>query len=494
MLSKRSSFTAIFLFFLFAYQLNLGLGSKVKWEDFTWVILKTEHFDIHYPKGYDQLGKITAVYAEEANILISEKLDHTLIEVIPIFVYPSHGHFQGTNIIPFPIDESVGGFTERARKRVVVPFLGSYDEWRHVLTHELVHAFQYDIIFGNSSGGLGFVVGGPPLWFIEGMAEYLSIGWDETAEMHMRDAIATETLPTLDDMGSFRVSSGYIIYKGGQSVIRFIDKVYGTHKIVEILHDSRDQRSFKNAIRVNLGISYEEFNEKWRLWYRRKYSDIIKNEVIEEGSVNISNHVEDQSFLNLHPAISPNGKKVAYLSIRNFLPAIVLRDADPFEKISDYSLNGEEDPRYKERQETVLVQGGDNHDFYQLHLLDNRLSFTPDSKKLFFCVKSGGRDRLYLFDIEQKEVVKKWSPALDMIQYPMLSPDGTKALLVGTVLAQPDLYLLDLKENKLTQLTFDLFSEKDPSFSGDNRFALFSGNRNDQDDFENPNYHILKWP
>ena len=387
---KKSSFIAIFLFLLSAYRLNLGLGSKVRWENFEWVILKTEHFNIHYPKGYDQLGKITATYSEEANILISEKLDHTLSQVIPIFVYPSHGHFQGTNIIPFPIDEGIGGFTEGARKRVVLPFLGAYDEWRHVLTHELVHAFQYDIMFGEGLSALRFSLGGPPIWFIEGMAEYIAIGWDETAEMHMRDAIATETLPTLEDMSSFRVSNGYVLYKGGQSVMRFIDEVFGEYKIVEILKDSRDQLTFGSAVRTNLGISFEEFDEQWRLWYRRKYAHLVKNEVVEEKSVNVSNHVEDQSFLNLHPVISPDGKKIAYLSIRNFLPAIVLRDADPFEKRMDYGLTGEDDPRFKEREETLLVQGGDNHEFYQLHLLDNRLSFTPDSKKLFFCAKSGG--------------------------------------------------------------------------------------------------------
>ena len=45
----------------------------------------------------------------------------------------------------------------------------------HVLGHELVHAFQYDITNTNvSSGNAGAL--GLPLWFIEGMAEYLSIG------------------------------------------------------------------------------------------------------------------------------------------------------------------------------------------------------------------------------------------------------------------------------------------------------------------------------
>lgn len=48
----------------------------------------------------------------------------------------------------------------------------------HVLGHELVHAFQYDIAMprgpetGLENSGLERL----PLWFIEGMAEYLSLG------------------------------------------------------------------------------------------------------------------------------------------------------------------------------------------------------------------------------------------------------------------------------------------------------------------------------
>ena len=114
------------------YQRDLPLGSKINWEELTWKIIETEHFNIHYPKGYENIGKLAALYAEEANILLSEKLQHTLLQVIPVFIYPSHGHFQFTNIIPFPIDEGLGGFTEAEKRRVALPFMGNYNQFRHV--------------------------------------------------------------------------------------------------------------------------------------------------------------------------------------------------------------------------------------------------------------------------------------------------------------------------------------------------------------------------
>ncbi len=72
-----------------------------------------------------------------------------------------------------------------------MPFTGSYSDFEHVLMHEMAHQFQYDI-WSRGRAGAGFatlVAIAPPLWFAEGMAEYLSTGPinAETA-MWLRDA------------------------------------------------------------------------------------------------------------------------------------------------------------------------------------------------------------------------------------------------------------------------------------------------------------------
>jgi hypothetical protein len=65
--------------------------------------------------------------------------------------------------------------TEAFKRRIVLPMAGPLEATDHVLGHELVHAFQYDISGTNVSAGIGGALA-LPLWFIEGMAEYLSIG------------------------------------------------------------------------------------------------------------------------------------------------------------------------------------------------------------------------------------------------------------------------------------------------------------------------------
>ncbi len=487
--SLFSKFLLLFLI-LSSFDLKKSLGRKVVWEEINWNVIETNHFDIHYPKGYDNLGKIASIYAEEANIFIAERMDHRLSHVVPIFIYNSHSHFQSTNIIPNTLDEGIGGFTEILRRRVVLPYTGSYDEFRHVLTHELVHAFQYDILYGQDGGSLSAFQGfGFPLWLIEGMAEYFSIEWDETGEMAMRDAILTNTTPSLKDLTELRVSSGYIIYKAGQSIMFFIDKEYGRFKIPELLKNLRAIGSIRNAIRSTFGISFDEFDQKWRTWFKRRYAKDTHKETDDEAALLISRHLQDGSFLNLHPAISDDGKKIAYLTIRNFLPAIVVKETAKYQKKKSYDIDDDHEVTLNEE---VIVQGGNNNQFYQLNILDNRISFTRDSKKIFFAAKSGGKDHLYLYDIESRKVVQKWSPALDFIKYPRLSNSETKAIMVGVVLGQSDIYILDLNKNEIRQITFDLFAERDPFLSGDDQYALFSSNRNAKNNYESTHYHIFE--
>ena len=482
------------IFFLFLLLINFSpffpIGRKVVWESLEWYILKGENFWIYYPKGYEKLAKIALLYAEEANILLSKKLAYNLSQVIPIFIYPSHIYFQMTNIIDGVIDEGVGGFTEPLKRRVVLPFMGSYDSFRHVLTHELVHAYQYDILLGTGLGTpiLQFYVSFPPLWFIEGMAEYFSIGWDYKAEEVIRDAILSETLPSIDDMSSFRIKTGYMIYKGGQSVLYFIAQEWGEEKIGEILKDTRDQKDFRAAIKTNLGISIEELNEKWRLFFQRRASLYTQGKTGKEWGKMITSEKEDGTFFNLYPTISPDGKYIAYISIRGFLPTLVLRKLPPYQKEPNYQIK-EESFDYEEE---ILLHAGCEEEFYRIHLLDNRLSFSKDGKKLLLAVQSYGRDHLYLIEIPSGEVLKKIPLPLDAISSPYLHPSGKKAVFIGVIAGEVDLFLIDLETRELTRLTHDLFAEKDPIFSPDGEYILFVSNRNPEGNWESRDYNIFE--
>ena len=118
-------------------------------------------------------------------------LNHRFARRQPLILYASHPHFEQTNVLQGSIGEGTGGVTEVLKRRVVMPLAGPIAETDHVLGHELVHAFQFDMTSGGgatSSSNLPNAMR-MPLWFIEGMAEYLSVGpVDPHTAMWMRDA------------------------------------------------------------------------------------------------------------------------------------------------------------------------------------------------------------------------------------------------------------------------------------------------------------------
>src|SRR5688500_5081029 len=179
--------------------------NKVQYRDFDFKILKTEHFDIYYYAKEEEASRMAARMAERWYTRLSGLLNHELRGRQPLILYASAPHFWQTNAIQGELGEGTGGVTEAYKRRIVLPFAGPIEATDHVLGHELVHAFQYDITNTNvSSGNAGAL--SLPLWFIEGMAEYLSIGpVDPHTAMWMRESARKEKLPRIQDIDASRL-------------------------------------------------------------------------------------------------------------------------------------------------------------------------------------------------------------------------------------------------------------------------------------------------
>src|SRR5881409_3356486 len=174
--------------------------NSVQYETFHFKILKTQHFDIFYYEKEGPAAAEAARMAERWYTRISQVLRHQLNGRQPLILYSDAPDFQQTNVLGEQPGEGTGGVTESIKRRIILPMGASLYETDHVIGHELVHAFQYDITgVGRSNMGAG--LNRVPLWFIEGMAEYLSLGpVDLNTTMWMRDAVRRGELPKFRDL------------------------------------------------------------------------------------------------------------------------------------------------------------------------------------------------------------------------------------------------------------------------------------------------------
>ena len=228
--------------------------NKVQYKEFDWSLISSPNFDIYFYGDDTQLAEFTAGVAEDAHEQISKHLRWTLKKRVSIILYHSHNDFQQTNVIWQFMQEGIGGVTELFKNRVVLPFEGDYEQFRHVIHHELVHALLNDMIYDGSIQSIiaGRVKLRIPLWVNEGLSEYLSMNWDTKADMTMRDLSINEKMPTVKELES------YMAYKGGQSVWRFIAEKYGREKIGEIINAMKMTQNAEKGFERALGMDYKE--------------------------------------------------------------------------------------------------------------------------------------------------------------------------------------------------------------------------------------------
>ena len=119
--------------------------NKVEYRGFNFQTLRTDHFDIYYYPREEAAARQAARMAERWYARFSELLDHQFTHRQPIVLYASHRDFTQTNVSSGTVDEGTGGFTERLKSRIVMPFAPGLGETDHVIGHELAHAFQIDI-------------------------------------------------------------------------------------------------------------------------------------------------------------------------------------------------------------------------------------------------------------------------------------------------------------------------------------------------------------
>ncbi len=465
--------------------------NKVNRDVLEWRVLHTVHFDIYFPEEAHTLARITARYAEEGYVHLANAFRHELTMIIPIVVFPSHIDFQNNNIIMNIIGEGVGGFTEALKNRVVVPFTGSYHEFRHVLVHELTHAFQYNILFHDTSGVevSRFSMGSVPLWVMEGLAEYLSAGYDESADMVMRDILVNEHYATLMDLTRLRIKSGYLLYKQGQAFFYFLESVYGPGLLGDFFRDIRDM-DFEDALKVATGKTIEELNREWIRFFKRRYLPLVKDKkFVDEEGEQMTFHLKTYSVFNTCPAVSPDGKALACITNQNIYSSI---------GVLTWEEKKEDDDRARARSELktktirTVVTGDNNARFEGMHLLNNNLTWSADGKFIAFVAQSNARDVIFFIDPKRGNVIKDFRFPFRAIRDPYVSRDAKLIAFVGQDNRCEDIYLYNIPEKKLSRLTDDLFSDRYPVISPDGGSVYFSSNKNMEGNIEFRTYAVHK--
>jgi len=449
--------------------------NKVQYQKLEWRVQSADKADIYYHRGEEEIAAQAVVIADEYTRKLEAWLNFSFYERVPVVVYAGHPLFSNTNITPYILPEGVAGFTEMIKGRVVLPYSGARATFRHVLAHELVHAaikqkLQHLYARTNRMQGQR-----PPLWFEEGLAEYLSYGFPATDSAYIAELVVGGGLIPLDQMG--RIYGSYRMYKEGQCLMAWLAEHRGEMIFGKLTESGLWESEFTKGMEDLLGYDMAELDRRWQADLHKRYMPM---QVERSMAIDLARPLTKPGDFALGTvAYTRNGKEyLGYISTYQNDLRVVSSQLDEAGKL------------VKTR---TLILFSTSEQAEDILMLGNRLGINPAGDTLAIPVRSGPGYAILLVDsltgkIKNKILFHKFMG----LTAPSFSPDGQQIIVAGTDShGQPDLYLTDITGGQVTRLTNDVRQESYPEFMVDGKRIVFCGDDGNPMHGETSNLFIL---
>ncbi len=431
--------------------------NRPSYQRFDFEMHQSPHFDIYHYFEDDSIPNFLANSHEKWYKRHQKIFLDTFETQNPILIYANHPDFQQTTAVGSMIGVGTLGVTEALRNRVVMPILETNAQTDHVIGHELVHVFQFRQMFLKDSLGMNSIRN-LPLWWVEGMAEYMSVGSVDThTAMIMRDAIHQDDFPTLRDMTR---DYSYNPYRFGHAFVSFFGRTWGDSLIAPMFSKTA-KFGYERALERVVGLGHRTVSNLWKASMENHYgplmADSARHVPVGKGLVT----PENSGSINIAPAVSPDGTKIGFFSERDLLSIdLFLADAETGEVTAKLSS-------------ATRMGDIDGYNFFE-----SRGTWSPDGNMFAHVAIKKGRNQLVIVDVNRPRRTEEIKiPGVPAFNNPTWSPDGDYIVFNGLVDGRSNLFRFDLESREVTQLTNDRYSYIHATFSSDGRHLAFATDR-----------------
>ena len=436
--------------------------NKVKYDNFSWRVYKSPHFEVYYYPQFEQHLERLVSYLESSYLKISTGLKHEMPKPIPVIFYKTHSEFEETNLFPAFVPEGVLAFTEPVKNRMVIPIDEPPDQLQGLITHEMTHAFAFDLI----PRGIGYSIQQRPipLWVDEGLADYFRQTWDPLDLMMIRDAALSDSVPKLSK-AEFQAFSGRLVYNMGHAAFEFIEARYGKEGIRQFLYTLRkgilgggSDELYKQAFRT----TPQEFDAAFEKWMKERFKPFRDRQSPDDFGRDISPDPDKTRFTQAFAfAPSPSGEIAAVMT------------ANRSEGEADIVLVSTKDGTVVKDLTGGFDNAWENLTINSEFASGRTLSFDPTGDYIGFFARTGKGRSFFLISALDGSVKKRIKVTLDELQAPCLLPDGRNLLFAALKEGVSDIWKLDMRTGAVVNLTSDSFADNDPAISPDGKLVVY---------------------
>jgi hypothetical protein len=437
--------------------------NRIKYDHFNWHTYTTDHFEIYYYPEIERHLERVASYAESAYQTVSGNLKHDLAFKVPLILYKTESEFQEQNVDPGELPEGVLAFAEPYRDRMVLPIDQPSDELYHLITHELTHIFEFDIIPRT------LLRRGLPLWVDEGLSDYETGEWNPFDLMSVRDAAIADIIPSMSDFQGVQFADGRLPYNLGHAAFEFIESKWQQEGIRQFLFalrksvigggDSAYEEAFK--------LKPDEFDEQFDKYLKDRFKPFRDKERPQDYGRDLAPKKGKTPFVSvvsIEPSPSGDLMAVAAGNRKDQELDIILLSTKDGKVIRN--LTGGFNTGFG--FEYIATPGGFRGNAVPW------MSWSPTGDRIAYFVRKEKRKDLVLQNVLTRKIEKRYAiKSVDMPESPDISPDGKWIAFAGLQNAIGDIFLLNLDTGDIRNLTNDPFGDYGPTWAPDGKSIVY---------------------
>src|SRR5919106_215543 len=437
--------------------------NRIRYDDFKWKIYTTEHFEIYYYPEIEAHLERVASYAESAYQQVSADLKHDLAFKVPMVLYKTQSEFQQQNIEPIELPEGVLAFAEPYRDRMVLPIDEPSDALYRLITHELTHIFEFDIIPRS------LLRRGLPLWVDEGLADHMTGYWNPFDLMTVRDAAISDNIPPMSDFQGQAFVDGRLPYNLGHAAFEFIESRWGKEGLRQFLFALRKnvigggESAYEEAFRLKA----DEFDEQFDKYLKDRFKPFRDKERPQDYGRNLAPKREKTPFVAVVSIeASPSGDLMAVAAGNRKEQEldIVLLSTRESKVLHNLTSGFNKDRGF----EYIRTPGGFRNNAVPW------MSWAPNGDRLAYFVRTEKHKTLILQNVVTKRVDKRIElKSVDMPESPDISPDGRHVAFAALSGAVGDIFIVDVETGELKSVTNDQFGDFAPTYSPDGKSLVY---------------------
>ena len=230
----------------------------------TWLLRKSDHFDIYYPPDLDLHAERVGREAERAYERVSADLKHNLAFRVPVFLLPTAGELPARVQAGRPGSPQAASGIDSERDRILLPVDQPADQWYGRIVHEVAHVFAFDILPGSAT----------PRWIMEGLAEYERPAWDPDDLVALRAAVRANAVPAMSTWrGDGTGGDARLVSSFGRAAFDFIESRWGKPGVRQFLFAVRQSaQSGADPFEGAFQIRRPEFDSAFEQYLRERFT------------------------------------------------------------------------------------------------------------------------------------------------------------------------------------------------------------------------------